>query len=681
MFKQAVLVLLFAAFAMANTPITGQVFSSNGNPLAYAVIANNFGNNWVIADDNGYFNFSTSLKQGDTLSVSRYGYQTDLLEITNERFYTISLLPAPIAGGPIIVSGSNNGFQGQITNTYSKTDDSENLQNLFHQIPGLSIRSYGGKAGLMNLSTNGNPTVNTKIILGDVDIASAQNGEGDLSQIPEVFFNSISVANSPGIFYGSGAVDGVLKLNPQQANSSISTSFGNYDYQSINGNYSKKWKQLSINLNAGYLKDDGDFKYIIDEESLTRENNDFERKYISLKSTIKLSHKSTFNAFLMESRQQRGAAGTITWASPFARKDDKLQLGNISYNHLNKSGYTKFQLNTRRSLENYDDLNPSWPINSEHTVYGNTVKIQHSQNIWNDVSANFLAEGKQEKIESTDVGNHTRNTQSLATEFSIPLLNKFKLFPAFRADKVGDSEFHPTQAIRITYDGLNKSELEYYIGTGFRTPTFSDLYWNPGGNSNLESETSWNQSLKFKYYFNNNYSNNIYLNIYDKHTEDLIQWVPIIETPSVWQSQNIARSRQSNITIGTRFSLIAMPLQVTSHATYQKTEDLILKKPLIYAPNVIGFIGLSYDFYRVNLGFQTHYTGERIASYGSENDTNLPAYWYTSATIMYKTELLGNTVSFLIDTANLLDKKYMSINGYPEPGRRIVFGIKYELAN
>jgi len=31
-------------------------------------------------------------------------------------------------------------------------------------------------------------------------------------------------------------------------------------------------------------------------------------------------------------------------------------------------------------------------------------------------------EGKQEKIESSDVGNHNRFPQSFATEFNIPLL-------------------------------------------------------------------------------------------------------------------------------------------------------------------------------------------------------------------------------------------------------------------
>ncbi|MCJ7801623.1 MAG: hypothetical protein MUP82_04620 [Candidatus Marinimicrobia bacterium] len=56
MFKRGIIVLLFSTFAMADVPITGQVFSANGNPLAYAVIADSTGQNWIIADENGQFN-------------------------------------------------------------------------------------------------------------------------------------------------------------------------------------------------------------------------------------------------------------------------------------------------------------------------------------------------------------------------------------------------------------------------------------------------------------------------------------------------------------------------------------------------------------------------------------------------------------------------------------------------
>ncbi len=682
MFKQGLFVLLITAFAIADIPVTGQVFSSSGNPLAYAVIADKTGQNWVIADENGYFNyhFSALLKQGDELSVSRYGYQSGSLMISDKFFYIIELQPQPIKQESIIVSGGDRVFHKQITNNY-RNNFGDNPHNTLQQIPGISIRSYGGKAGIMTLSFNGNPTVNTKIILGNVDLTSSQNGETDLSQIPVIFINQITVANSPGIFYGSGAVDGVLILNPRQENTSISASLGSYGYSTVKGNYSNNWKRFSLNLLAGYLSNEGNYIYTVEDSQSTRGNNDFERKYVALNSTVRLSNISNISAMAMESHQERGVAGSISWPTGLARRNDKLQLGNISYNHLNKSGYTKVQLSYRKSIENYNDTNPFWPISSKHTVFGNSLKIHHNQIVWKNITANFLYDGKLEKIESTDVGDHKRFTQSLATEISIPLFNHIRFISAFRIDKIVDSDIHPTSDLRIAYKGLKNMEFEYNIGTGFRNPTFNDLYWQPGGNIDLKPENSWNQSIKYKLYFKNNYSNNIYLNISDKHTDDLIQWVPIDETFFVWQPQNIACSRRTNITVGSQLTFAKLPMQIAWHTTYQKTNDIDLNKPLLYAPEVIGFINISYNFHAINVGVQAHYTGKRLAEYGFSDDISLPGYWYTSAILQYKTKLFGNLLSFIVDATNLLDKQYMSINGYPEPGRILNLSIKYILTD
>ena len=366
---------------MADVPITGQIFSANGNPLAYAVIADSTGQNWAIADENGQFNYHFTAYIGDTLSISRYGYQKSNFVISNKSYYTLSLIPKPIKQDIVTVSGENQNFTGQITNTYRGNLGNDNPQNVFQQIPGITIRSYGGKAGIMNLSTNGNPAVNTKILLNDIDLTSSQNGETDLSQIPETFISQITVVNSPGIFYGSGAVDGVLRISPQNQQTIFSTSMGSYGFVSFSGNISKNWNKWSANLSAGYLKDDGDFKYSSENSRVIRSNNDFERQFISLNTTGRLSDKSNLNAMLLESRQERGVAGSINWPSPEARRNDNLQLGSLIFNQSHANGYSKAQFSYRRSLENYDDPNPLWLIESEHEVRGTALKFQHHSNI------------------------------------------------------------------------------------------------------------------------------------------------------------------------------------------------------------------------------------------------------------------------------------------------------------
>lgn len=683
MFKQVLFTLLITTLVLADNPISGQVFSTSGSPLSYAVISDVLGKNWVISDENGYFNYNTSaqISLGDSLSVSRYGYNTSHFQLSELSFYIIELAPQPIEHKAVIVKGSNDIAHRQLSNTYSKILENNEPINLFQQIPGVAIRTYGSKTGGMFLSTYGSPAVNTKILLGDIDLTDAQFGSVDLTLVPEVLINSLSLVNSPSIFFGSGAIDGAININPWQNSTYISARIGMFGHNGLLGNYFKNFDKIAINLSIGYLKDDGNYDYSVDNDQFTRENNDFERKYYSLISVAKISDKSNVSGLFMESRQSRGVAGSIAWPSPVARRDNKLQLGNISYNHLNKNGYTKIQLSTRISTENYDNPNPLWPLSSEHTVYSNSAKINHNQTILNNISINILLEGKQDKIESTDVGDHERFTQSFATEVSIPLINQFRVSPAFRIDRIGSSAVYNNQSIGIAYNGLKNSKLEYIIRTGFRNPTFNDLYWNPGGNPDLKPEKSWNHSFKYKFYLNNEYTNNIYINISDNHAIDLIQWTPTDETLLVWQPQNIAKSRRTNITLGNQVTLTQLPLQLAWHATYQKTEDLDLNKQLLFAPKFIGFIGFNYSTQGFSIGVQAHYTGERLAQYGVEDNTSIPGYWSTSAVLKYQKKLLGNSLQFILDASNLFNKQYMVMNDYPEPGRIINFCLKYVLSD
>jgi len=680
MFKKGIIVLLFSAFAMADAPITGQVFSFNGNPLAYAIIADGADQNWVIANDIGHFNYHFSINIGDTLSISRYGYQKSNLVISNEPFYKVSLIPDPIQQEDITVSRQNQIFRGQITNSYKENIGIDNPQNVLQQIPGISIRTYGGKAGIMTISTNGSPTVNTKILLDDIDLTSSQNGETDLSQIPEIFFGQITNANSPGIFYGSGAVDGVLRISPLNRRTFISASAGSYGFGSYSGNINKNWSNWTANLSAGYLKDDGNFKYDIQDSTAARANNDFERKYVAFKTTGKLSIKSNLSVLLLGSQQERGVAGSTDWITPKTRRNDDLQIGSLTFNQLHENGYSKMQFSYRKSLEKYDDPNPWWPIESKHDIRGVAFRIQHHRNIWNNITTTFLYEGKLEKLESTDVGDRERKTNSIASVVNIPIWNYINIIPALRFDRAESNQIQPTVDLRLTYNNLKGSKIEYHYGTGFRYPTFNDLYWQPGGNPNLDPEKSWYQTIKYKLFLDDSYSN-IYLNIGERYTDDLIQWVPIDESFYIWQPQNITSSRRTNITIGSQYNLERLPLQIAIHTTYQKTKDTDSDKPLLYAPELIGYAELAYSSSSIQISLNTHYTGERVSSYGYPDDELLSSYIITNAAIQYQIPIFGNQISILLDINNILDKQFETINGYPEPGRAAKIGIKYMLNN
>ena len=69
------------------------------------------------------------------------------------------------------------------------------------RIPGSFIKSYGGMAGIVNLSMDGGQPVHTKIILDGIDLTNPQNGQTDLSNIPVEIMQQLYLSRSPNFYY------------------------------------------------------------------------------------------------------------------------------------------------------------------------------------------------------------------------------------------------------------------------------------------------------------------------------------------------------------------------------------------------------------------------------------------------------------------------------------------------
>jgi outer membrane cobalamin receptor len=76
----------------------------------------------------------------------------------------------------------------------------------------------------------------------------------------------------------------------------------------------------------------------------------------------------------------------------------------------------------------------------------------------------------------------------------------------------------------------------------------------------------------------------------------------------------------------------------------------------------------------VNGWIQGQYVGERITMYSWPMDVKMKAYWDYSSGVNY---ILNPKVSFLFSINNLFNNNYMTVNGYPEPGRNFSLSFQY----
>ena len=646
--------------------ITGIVTSYDNNPIPYSIVFHKSSGDWTFSDENGFFQLLGNLSPGDTLTISRFGFETREAIITRDLRYQFLLNSEPITMEAIIIMGQKSNFNEKtITNN---PIDSHSRTSIFKRIPGLIFNSSGGLAGNTSFSLDGGNSSHTKLTLEGVDLTSSQNGGTDVSQLPIQVLDQVTIAKSPGVFWGSGAMDGVLNINHWVDRTFVEISGGSYGYSSAIANYHGKKKNWTYTLQTGGTVDEGNYPYSWEDTSAVRENNRFQQIFGSIFLKGMLSKRSFVTAYQMNSWNDREVAGSITYPSPDAYKSDDLFVSSLTYGHLTKSGFVKLHFNRRESHEKYVDPNPFLPSNSKYNLVSNTFKNIYENRFNELIALQSLFEVKQENISSTDGGKHSRTTTGFAMRFHASPVKWVKVIPSGRFDYVHKLYKEDTYDFNIIIFLNDELELSYSTGTGFRYPTFNDLYyedpvWQMYGNPNLKPEYTQYQSLDINQSLNK--FGFISFRVKDQSHRNLIHWG---STP-----ENIDRSHRTIFSIASQITPTSFPFSIHSHITRLITEDKSTGEPLPSTPDYTGMLGFFIDAFNFNSGFQFFYTGERKDSFGNSFEDFLSV----NGSVDWEFDIVNHIVSVKLLVENLLDENTMTNYGYPEPGRTFKLSLGY----
>lgn len=661
---------LLAYLSAAGTIRQGVIYSHLNEPLPYAIILNPKTKDWTISDENGYFRFPAPLSANDTLKISRYGYQSVSIVIAKLNFISINLNASAIELEKITVQG--NAIHTRIdADSYSPTSlDQLSKRYLAGKLPGLGLRSYGGSAGNASLTINNGKAVHTKIVLEGIDLTDPLIGQTDISQIPVVLIDNISVESTPSVFYGSGSFDGKIRFNTSPTTSSLSTAVGSYGYRSTDLNLRRSKPDWFGNLMIGLINDDGNYKITRGEKRVKRDNNYFNQKYISSRVQRILNQNLVLTLYGLYTDQKRGLAGPVNSPTPSAKNHDALALGSIKLVRIFSKGYYSIQLNRRYGEIHYS--NPHISVTSQHRTRSDQMQLN-----WNWFPSSIfrlfiLGEIHSDWVNSTDTGRHQRYSQAAATQVNYSPFGWISIRPAIRMDQSPELYTETTNDIQLIISPMDFIQLHFSAGTAFRYPTFSDLFWQPGGNSDLKSEQTAFQSIKLNYSVKSNFQLAIDWN--DRTSRNLIRWQP---QGDLWQPYNIDHVHRTALTLQATGQRPSKNWLYRINMTFLKTRDLNLGKTLTYAPPYTGTIGLYYHLKTIEAGFQLHYIGEQITYYDYPNDLTLPSQTISSLSIKYQPGFFNSSINFNLLIENLTDEEYMSVVSYPEPGISLRFSITY----
>ena len=648
--------------------IQGKVITTGGTPLPYVYIADPGGRVWTMTDEYGEFQLPPHWPSIDSLTFSRYGYQSRTVKIPPHQPWVISLIAQPIRLKPVGVRPDATGFtRYRFTHSKSLLDETV-YQGQFRSLPGGILRNYGGLAGNTSLAIDGGTANQVKVVVEGIDLTNPQNGETDLSQLPGTIVNRLALAPLPGVLYGSGAVDGVLQLSSQEEPTQIRYSRGSWGLEQwvAKGHITRrKWHST---LQGGSETYQGNYPYEWHGLKKHRKNNQITRRFGVFKLNYRPNSQQLVRGFLFYSQQDRGVNGPIQAATNAARRRDQLTGASLQCSRLFPKGYQTLILTSRWSTENYRQ--PEYRINSDHTLRAETIRYHLKTRLRPTLRVLLQGEGKWESIVSTEVGTHHRQIFSAVSGIDYTPNKWLTLNPTARWERAWELYQILTYNLRLGANLNQKTNLNLNGGTSFRYPTFNDLYWRPGGNLALLPEETATQSLDVRRLFKRGSATLVLTN---KYSTNLIRWVP--DSTGWWQAQNEARTQRFSGTF--QFDYQRDDYRAYGSVMLVKAHNLITHELLRYTPRFVATGSLEFTANNFTINMNIVAVSQRTVQYDYPDDITLAPYALAALTLAYTPQWFRK-LTLLLTVDNLLNQAYQGTYGYPEPGRSFLFTIIYQ---
>ncbi len=568
----------------------------------------------------------------------------------------------------------------------------------------IYIRDYGGTpAQLKTISLRGTGSEHTVFLLNGVRISSLQNGVFDLSLLPVDAIERIELIHSNmSSLYGADAIGGVVNVITKRKNefTEFNIATGSFGTRKFNFNFSGSVK--NFNYLASFTRNYGtgnfNYKYKLgnDEITLNRKNAHFNISDFY----INFSNQSiSFSTLYF--RSTRGIPAPTTKFDPSSTAtqfDEDINLS-LSITRPFTSSILKANFLFKNSLLKY--------TNNDIIIAGSGISSYSHNFLFSGIitylfKANFdilLVPGLEVSF-GTASGNSFERAKRLNTGLFLTAEKKFeskalpttRIYTMLRNDRFSDfgNKFIYKLGVNSEIFKNPALNLKFSYGTGFRAPTFNDLYWYGSGNKNLKPETSKSYDFGFVLFsesarkFIKEFKFEV--SIFNIDITNRIVWLPLEENQNLWKPVNIDEVNSRGIEFSgeiaiSRFLKLSGNFSISQSIRKNKRfiDDATQNKQLIYIPRSTGNLLIDLSFDKIFLSVQTNYVGLRYTT--ETNDRWLQPFIVIDAVLGFKYQIKSFSGAVKFSIKNLFNENYETIVGYPMPLRNYLVEFSMQIKN
>lgn len=542
-------------------------------------------------------------------------------------------------------------------------------------LPGLDVIQSGGHGATTSIFLRGANSGHTLVLVDGVRVNSPTTGAFNFANLTVDNIERIEIVRGPqSTLYGSDAIGGVINIITKKGvgplQSHLSAEGGSFNTYQISTGFSGSKERFHYSLGVSMFNADGISRYAGGTEKDGHKNTT-----LSARFGFSVFKNSELDFVL---RHTDAETEIDRWGvdDPDRIQDTRETVFSTKFNQsLTKGWRHQLALSFSDGL-----LETSDPTNlreaSKIDTFISTANWQHE--LFLGEISTIIAGIEWEEQEGISKGGAplVERFDKSITNWGYYLRHQLDLFgglSAIAGIRIDDHEMFGSDTnyqVGLAYTFADMIRLRGNWATGFKAPTFNDLFWPAttwsAGNPNLLPEESIGYDVGIDFWGERFHLGATY---FHNDIENLIAWSEV--SPWFWAPSNVAEAKTEGIEI--EASLLPLDnLRVTANYTHTDTEDKKTGKELARRPQNKYGIGINYSpVGKANLNLHINQVGGRWDN--AANTNRLDSYTRVDLAASY--DWTKNLQTFA-RADNIFNEKYEEAKGFGAPGASIFIGAK-----
>lgn len=545
------------------------------------------------------------------------------------------------------------------------TKNTTNLSDVLRFQTPVYIKE-NGRGMLSSPSFRGTTAQQTAFVWNGINVNSMFLAQGDINNLNLLGYDHLAIKSGGGsVLYGSGAIGGTIHLNNtlrfnEGLKNELFAEYGAYETYNTFIKSSFSNEKFTAKMSVNYTQSENDYQ--VDSEKYINRNGQYRNFTFNLGSGYKINAN---NKIIWQSHSYNG----IQHFPIFFESTTKTKYETQNFRSLINWEYAKNKLENELKLAYLEENFQYYPDIDQTTNTGSTgksyiVKNDLGYRINSKFALNTIAEYQhnQGKGFLNGIKSPKRNIFSTAILLRSNISKNWFVDLGIKKDFVEDIQSPLLFSIGSKIDFNKYYSIKLNASKNFRFPSFNDLYWEPGGNLDLKSETSYQAELGHYIKFNENFR--IDITPYYNYIENMIQWLPT--TSGYWSPVNVYKVQNYGLESSASFSVKYLKHTVSFNIghSYTKSKNLETGNAMMYVPLHKANGMVKYQYAALELYAQGLLNGLTYTTTDENKNKALKPYFVMNSGVNFNLNKLGK-IGFRVN--NITGAIYKTTAYYPMP--------------